>query len=290
MGVPGRVRQWQLKLLRQPFRDQQSLVAERGEGTGGAAELQHHGFTAQPLQSHARAVQGGGIFGELETERHRQRMLQPGACHDWGVAMLPREGGKARNGAAGIRQQRIDARAQSQHGGGIDHVLAGGAPMHIARSLTICLGDVSGQRLDEGDREIAGTRRGLCQSDKVERAGVAGSRDRASGARWNHARRRLGAREGCFKIEHVLQTRQIVADDAHGGARQHGGKQGRERGTHGAGDLTIPAGLCQSPKNLPQGVAPEHPHMPVALRICIAPRPPIPFLLTLPCFTWDARP
>ena len=51
---------------------------------------------------------------------------------------------------------------------GIDDVLAGRAPMHIARGLGIRLGDVGRQRLDERDREVAGPRRGLGQRGEVE--------------------------------------------------------------------------------------------------------------------------
>ena len=72
-------------------------------------------------------------------------MLQPGACDDRGIAMAPCEFGKACDGAVDIRQQRIDGGARGQHGGGIDHVLAGGAPVHIARRIGIGLGDVSGE-------------------------------------------------------------------------------------------------------------------------------------------------
>ena len=110
VGVPGRVGQRQLEFLRQPFRDRQSLVAEGGERAGRAAELQRQRFAAQPLQPFARAVQRRGIFGELQPERHRQRVLQPGAGDDRGMAVLARQFGKACDGAVGVGEQRIDRR------------------------------------------------------------------------------------------------------------------------------------------------------------------------------------
>ena len=76
--------------------------------------------------------------------------------------------GKARDGAVEVGQQRVDGGAQGQHCGGIDHVLAGGAPMHIARGIGVGLGDRGGQRLDQRDREIAGPRRGLGQGGQIE--------------------------------------------------------------------------------------------------------------------------
>ena len=87
-------------------------------------------------------MQRRGIFGELEPERHRQRMLQPGAGDDRGVAMLSRQFRKAGHGAIDVAEQCFDRRTQGQHRGGIDDVLAGRAPMHIARGVGVGLGDV----------------------------------------------------------------------------------------------------------------------------------------------------
>ncbi|OIQ74173.1 hypothetical protein GALL_441770 [mine drainage metagenome] len=266
-----------MKPIGQALGDKQSLVAERREGSGGAAELQAYGFAAQPLQPDARTVQGRGIFRELEAERHRQRVLQPGARHDRGVAVLLREPGKAGNCAVDIREQHVDARAKGEHGSGVDHVLAGGAPVHIARRVRISLGDVRGQRLDEGNCEVAGPPGGVGQGGKVEAIRLAGTSDRAGRACRNDARCGFRARQGRFKIKHLLEACHIVADGAHGGARQHGREQGGERGTHDGRDLTIPAGLCQSQSVFGKPAAP---------RICIALRPFIPFLLGWPCFTW----
>ena len=266
----------QLELLREFLRDQQSLVAERRQRAGGAAELQRQPLAAQSPQPRARAMQGGGIFRELQAERHRQRMLQPGARDHRRVAMLPRQPGKACDGAIEIRQQRIDGGAQSQHGGGVDHVLAGGAPMHIARGLGVGPGDLGGERLDEGDGEIAGARRGLGQCRKIERFGLAGLRDRARRARGDDAGCRLGARQRCFEIEHVLEACHIVADGAHGGARQHGREQGREGGAH---DARRP-NHSRPPLPIPK--------LPILLRCEYASLVigAAPFLLGRACFTW----
>ncbi len=95
-------------------------------------------------------------------------MLQPGARHDRGVAMLGCQFGKAGNGAVDIGQQRIEARTHGQHGGGIDDVLAGRAPMDIARGFRVGLGDLRGQRLDKRDREIARAGGGLGQCAEIE--------------------------------------------------------------------------------------------------------------------------
>ena len=145
-----------------------SLVAEGRERAGRAAELQRQRLAAQALQPQLRAVQRRGIFRELQPERHRQRMLQPGAGDHRGMAVLTRQCGKARDRAASVGEQRVDAGAQAEHGAGVDDVLAGRAPMHIARGLGIRLGDVGRQRLDQRDGEIAGPRRGVGQGGQVE--------------------------------------------------------------------------------------------------------------------------
>ena len=168
VGVPGRIGQGQLEHLGQLFRDLPSLVAEGGERTGRTAELQRQRLAAHALQPQFRAVQRGGIFGELQPERHRQRVLQPGAGDHRGVAVLTRQAGKAGDRAIDVGEQRVDAGAEAEHGAGIDHVLAGRAPMHIARRRGIRLGDIGRQRLDEGDGKIAGPGRGVGQRGEVE--------------------------------------------------------------------------------------------------------------------------
>ena len=97
--------------LRQSFRNCQPLVAKRRERAGRAAELQRQRFAAQPLQPLSRAVQRCGIFGELQPERHRQRVLQPGAGHDRRMAMRvapvpqnPRRRGRCRRAAHRCRR------------------------------------------------------------------------------------------------------------------------------------------------------------------------------------------
>ena len=85
-----------------------------------------------------------------------------------GMAVLTRQPGKARDGAVDISEQRIDAGAKAEHGAGIDDVLAGRAPMDIARRFGIHFGDVGGQRLDERDRKVAGPGGGLGQRGEVE--------------------------------------------------------------------------------------------------------------------------
>ncbi len=119
--------------------------------------------------------------------------------------------------------------------------------MHIARRIGVGLGDLSGECLDQGYREIAGPCRGLSQRREIKRTGLASIRDRGRRACRNDAGRGFRTRQRGFKIEHVLEIGRIIADGPHGGARQHGCEQRREGGAHDARDLTIPVRSCQSP-------------------------------------------
>jgi hypothetical protein len=65
--------------------------------------------------------------------------------------------------------------------------------MHVARGISVGLGDIGGERLDQGDREIAGSCRGLGQTGEIERACLAGLRDRARYVCGDDTGRRLGA-------------------------------------------------------------------------------------------------
>jgi hypothetical protein len=123
--------------------------------------------------------------------------------------------------------------------------------MHVARGIRVGPGDIGGERLDQGDREIAGGCRGLGQISEIKRACLAGLCDRARCISGDDAGRCLGARECCFKIEHVLEIGSIIADRAHGGARQHGSEQRGESSAHDARDLIILFRPCQSQALVP---------------------------------------
>jgi hypothetical protein len=125
---------------------------------------------------------------------------------------------KAGDSPADIRQQGVDAGAQGQHGCGVDHVLAGGAPMHEAGGVLVRFGDLCRQRLDEGNRQIAGSRGGLGQAREIEGVGLAGFGNRFRGVGRHDAGGALGARQRRFEIEHELQHGPVIAHRAHGGA------------------------------------------------------------------------
>ena len=163
------------------------------------------------------------IARELEPERHRQRVLQPGARDRGGAAVAPGERGEGLDGAVEIGDERVDRGAQFEHQRGVDDVLAGRAPVHVARGLGIGLGDLGGERLDQRDRDVAGGDRRFAERGEVVALGAAGGRDRIDRRGRDDADRRLGARQRHLEIEHALQPRAIIEDRTHGRARESAG-------------------------------------------------------------------
>ena len=104
----------------------------------------------------ARARQRRRIAGGFQPERHRQSLLQPGARHRRRLAMLDRHFRERADGAVKILHQGIDGRAQIEHQRGVDDVLAGRAPMHVAGGIGVAFHDFRGQRLDQRNGDVAG--------------------------------------------------------------------------------------------------------------------------------------
>ena len=183
-------------------------------------------------------MQCSRIFRQLQSEWHRQRMLQPCACDHRRLAVLDRQPNESGNGAVEIRDQGVDGSPQAQHRGGVDHVLAGRAPVHIPRGGRVGTGDLRGQHLHQRNRKISRLYRSLGKCWTVERLGMTGVRDADDGTGWNDADRGFSARKGVLEVQHMLQIDFIVAHSAHGGARQQGCEQGRQGRTHDARTLS----------------------------------------------------
>ena len=224
VAVPGRLRQRQIEQGSEPLGDIETLVVERGERADGTAELQHQRLLAQAPQPLARARQRRGVTGQLESEWHRQGMLQPGSPDRGGPAMAAGERGEALDGVVEIDDQRIDRRAQVEHERSVDDVLATGAPVHPAGRGRVGLGDLGAERLDQRDRDIAGDDRLLTQRLNVVALGFGGIGDLVAGQRRYDADGGFRPRQRDDEVEHTLQPRAVVEHGAHGGARDQRGQ------------------------------------------------------------------
>ena len=124
------------------------------------------------------------------------------------------------------------AALQLEHQRGVDDVLAGRPPMHVARGRCIGLGDLGGERIDQRNGDVAGGHGFFAQRLKVVALRLGGIGDLVGGERWNDADGGLCACERDLEIEHALQPRAIVEDGAHGGTRdQRGQQRGGARGS-----------------------------------------------------------
>ena len=138
VGMPGRVRQLQVEHRRHPLGDAEAAVAQRRQRSRRAAELQRQRLAAQPRQPLARARQRRGIARKLQPERHRQRLLHQRARHRKGAAVAAGQRVEALDRHVEIEEQGVDRGAQLERQRGVDHVLAGRAPMHEARRPADC--------------------------------------------------------------------------------------------------------------------------------------------------------
>ena len=145
---------------------------------------------------------------------------------------------KARNGAVEIGRERIDGGAQIEHERGVDDVLAGGAPVDVARRLLVDLVDLRGQSLDQRDRDVAGIDRGLAEGGEVIVVGPARRPDGPRGVARDDSDQAFRPRQRCLNLEHALEALAIGEQRPHGGAGEQGTEEGRaERVEHGAASL-----------------------------------------------------
>ena len=234
MAVPRRFRQGKVKQGGEPVRHVEPAIVERRKRAGGTAKLQHQGFPAHPPQPFARAAERGRVAGNLQAERHRQRVLQPSPGDSRLPPVAAGELGETVDGALDIGHQRIDNGAQFEHQRGVDDVLAGRAPMHVAGGIGIDLGDFVGQRFHQRYRHVAGLHRLFGERREIVAVGLACFGDRIGGGRRNDADSGFGAHQSSLDVEHALQPGAVVDDKPHRRAgeqrRQQGGNKGARHG------------------------------------------------------------
>ena len=101
-----------------------------------------------------------------------------------GAAMAPGQRGEAVDGLVEIGDEGVDGRPELEHQRGVDDVLAGRAPMHVARGRCVGLGDLGGERLDQRNGDIAGGDGCFAQRLNVVALRLGGIGDLVAGERW----------------------------------------------------------------------------------------------------------
>ena len=122
---------------RQRLAHRDAPVAERGQGSAGAAELQVQRFVETAGDARPPAPHRPQPPGRLQSEGDRRSRLQQRAPQHHGVGMLVRESPQPADHTLVIGLQHRAALAQQQHQRRVRHVLAGRAPMNEAGRLRV---------------------------------------------------------------------------------------------------------------------------------------------------------
>ena len=209
LGEPGCRRQLELQALGQRCHHRLGLLAQRRQAARGAAELHDLRLLEARLEAARGAADVRGPARDLLAERQRRRRLQQGAAEHRRAAMLAREVGEGVDDGVELLQQRRQRLAELQHHRGVDDVLAGGAPVDVARGLGVALGDLVGQRLDHRHGERGGAARRLDELRGIVERRIAGLDDDRRHAFGDQPGFGDGLRQRRLEAQHVAQRGQV---------------------------------------------------------------------------------
>ena len=97
-----------------------------------------------------------------------RRVLHPGPARHHGIAITIRLESQGRQQLLKQSLSGIQRPAQLEHQSGVDGVLAGGAPVNVARSLGILRFYLRRQLFHQRDGQITGSHRRLAQRGKID--------------------------------------------------------------------------------------------------------------------------
>ncbi len=201
--VPRPGRHGEPELLGEQAHDLGAGVLERGERPRRSGELGAKAVVAERRKTFPRVEQPSEPRGRLRPERRRYRLLEqgpprPSASHD---ACL-RDRRTPRPTVSSERGDEIDGVAGDEHRGRVQDVLAGRAPVDVARRVAADgLGKLPDERLDG----VAGRPAPFRERRGIEAIGIARRRDRLGGVAGDDAGARLGERERALRVEHRLE-------------------------------------------------------------------------------------
>ena len=131
LRMPASRRRREIERLRQPRRDRGPLVPKLVQRAGRTAELHLQQARIQLCQPVEIALQRRAPRRELVVHMDRQGILHPGARHELVCPEPPIELVEPRDDRPQSCGEDRQHRLQTQHQCGVDHVLAGGAEMHV---------------------------------------------------------------------------------------------------------------------------------------------------------------
>jgi hypothetical protein len=204
MGVPRHRRHVKAQLFRHRIRDRRAVTAQRRQGSGRTAQLQHHRRFDDAIQARAASPDQVQPPCGLQAERRRARMLQPGPPRHRSRGKLAREsGGRGHDAGQGFAQSEV-RRTHPKDDGRIRDVLARGTTMHVTRGVCIPGGHRRGQPAHEGNHDVAVAKGVDGQLCAVKRVGAGGRSDVWEAGDGNQSVVRLGSGQRDFNVEQRL--------------------------------------------------------------------------------------
>ncbi len=226
--MPGDRRFLQFKPSGECASDLRPIGAKRGERSGRAAELQSERVRFRPLQALGRVREAGEPDRGLVGERDRQRLLHQRAARHHGPAVFFDQRCERLHRSGKVGPHDGDRASCAKREAGVDRVLAGRAPMHVAARLLV---DLCRQRLDERDGHVARKRRRSADLGNIVEPRVGGGLDRGNGGRRDDPHLRFRRRQRRLEIEHRLKARAVGEDFADGRRGENRRKESGRRGT-----------------------------------------------------------
>ncbi|SSL00239.1 Uncharacterised protein [Klebsiella pneumoniae] len=137
-------------------------------------------------------------------------MLHPGPARHHGIAITIRLESQGRQQLLKQSLSGIQRPAQLEHQSGVDGVLAGSAPVNVARSLRISRFYLGRQLFHQRDRQVTGSHRRLAQRGKIDGLVAAGRHNWPDRFRRHHPAGGLRLRQRRFKIQHALHPLRVA--------------------------------------------------------------------------------
>ena len=136
-------------------------------------------------------------------------MLEEGAGDDGSGAVLVGDGGEGIAERVEVGENHRGCGTQLEDEGGVDGVLAGGAPVDEAGGVGVLPGDELSELFDKRDCKISGGGNGSGERGKVEKFGATICGDDGRGGGGDDAGFGFGAGEGGFEIEQELDGSRV---------------------------------------------------------------------------------
>ena len=221
-GVPRHDRLAQSQRFRQGAHDVHTGPGEGRQCPHGAAELDGQPPVSNVEDLAASGHRRGEPARRFEPEGDRRRRLHQRAAQHQGVAVRLGQSGGCRFDTMEVGRDEIETPSHDQHGGGVEDVLAGRAPVDPAGNFRRKRGP---HFRDERYDRVGRLDRGLPNCRDVVTVDVGHGSHRVGHAGRDQPFLFLDRCQRQFDVEHGLHPRAVAGDRRHRRRGEHGVKQ-----------------------------------------------------------------